>query len=264
MLKVKRPPLSPVLQKRLSKYQRQIDVEGKKVAIIWKNFRDADGKQDQKQQPSVVTVLRDEMFHGKCAYCEKIEAKEIEHYISKSFNTTQTFQWDNLLWSCDTCNKKKPDVPFIIEGQTQLLNPYLDDPICYFATNLKTGWLDVKAGLSPANAHRASYTIELLNLNLRDALLNERAKNISQFFHLLAELFETNADHQNSLGYTVSERFIKLLNAKTPFLGPIRQILYSKPEIHHELLLAIPELEPILATWALPPDDCSKLEESHV
>ena len=42
-----------------------------------------------------------------CMYCERSEAKEIEHRRPKSLYPRQTFDWDNMLYVCGPCNRNK-------------------------------------------------------------------------------------------------------------------------------------------------------------
>ncbi len=65
------------------------------------------------------------------------------------------------------------------------------------------------------------------------------------------------------IGYTVRQRLLDLLAASEPYLAPVRQVLYAEPDYAHlrrELLAQIPELEPILAERALPPEEMMKDE----
>jgi len=51
-----------------------------------------------------------EIYHLKCAYCEKklLDApKHIEHYRPKNIYYWLAYSWDNLLLSCGSCNSAK-------------------------------------------------------------------------------------------------------------------------------------------------------------
>jgi len=77
----------------------------------------------------------------------------------------------------------------------------------------------------------------------------------------LKVLRELGPEYEAPEGYTVRQRFLEFLDPTEPYLAPIRQILYTQPDLHKELIEMLPELTPILASWALPPDDCADLEE---
>ncbi len=72
-----------------------------------------------------------EMFCGKCAYCEsKITAATygaIEHFFPKSSHIDLTFEWQNLLLSCDRCNDpshKGTKFPLDDQGNPLLIDPF--------------------------------------------------------------------------------------------------------------------------------------------
>jgi uncharacterized protein (TIGR02646 family) len=81
------------------------------------------------KHPEVKSALV-QLFHGKCAYCEsKITAVtygQIEHFYPKSLYPKQTFDWQNLLLSCDICNDKGHKgerFPLDDQGQPLLIDP---------------------------------------------------------------------------------------------------------------------------------------------
>lgn len=71
-----------------------------------------------------------EMFYGKCAYCESkitvVTYGAIEHFFPKSLYPDLTFEWTNLLLSCDICNNSRhKGTKFPLDSQG---NPLLIDP----------------------------------------------------------------------------------------------------------------------------------------
>jgi len=70
------------------------------------------------------------MFHGKCAYCESlitvVTYGAIEHFYPKAHYVDKTFEWSNLLLSCDKCNDvehKGNRFPLDDDGQPMLIDP---------------------------------------------------------------------------------------------------------------------------------------------
>ena len=70
------------------------------------------------------------MFHGKCAYCESlitvVTYGAIEHFYPKAHYVDKTFEWKNLLLSCDKCNdaEHKGDRFLLSDnGHPMLLDP---------------------------------------------------------------------------------------------------------------------------------------------
>lgn len=121
-------------------------------------------------KPYVKTALI-EMFHHKCAYCEtkhESAALHIEHYRPKKKYPRYTFEWQNLLLACITCNTVYKGEQFPLqeadENNPLLLNPCEDDPAqhLYFE----------QARLVPLS-ERGQQTRDLLDLN-RDELFDRR------------------------------------------------------------------------------------------
>lgn len=94
------------------------------------------------------------MFHGKCAYCESqitvVTYGHIEHFYPKGDPNyvDKTFQWDNLLLSCDICNNpghKGTNFPLDANGNPLLIDP--TDGVTDPTVHLKFSW-DPRAGLA--------------------------------------------------------------------------------------------------------------------
>lgn len=87
--------------------------------------------------------------HRKCAYCEcrvTEEYNDVEHYRPKEHYYWLGHQWDNLLYSCNLCNRsfKKAAFPLVDENKRALspadniqdeepliINPVTDDPLVH-------------------------------------------------------------------------------------------------------------------------------------
>ncbi len=84
--------------------------------------------------------------YDKCAYCEcpiTIQYNDVEHFRPKKFYYWLGYDWHNLLYSCDLCNRtyKKQKFPLIDESKRDLenkditretpliINPYEVDPL---------------------------------------------------------------------------------------------------------------------------------------
>ncbi len=74
--------------------------------ILSKRYID---KKNLYRTKSILDKLN-EIYHKKCAYCEQSlldSQKHIEHYRPKKRYFWLTYSWDNLLLSCERCNKSK-------------------------------------------------------------------------------------------------------------------------------------------------------------
>ena len=150
----------------------------------------------------LIKTALEEMFHGKCAYCESkyqaVQPMDVEHWRPKSVYWFLAAEWTNLYPSCIDCNRQRehkvslPDgtEKTVVQGkmdrfplmnnaavavdragidleEPELLNPCNDEPEDYFEYT-KEGVIRAKSG-----ANRAETSIEVYALN-RMGLVNER------------------------------------------------------------------------------------------
>ena len=111
-----------------------------------------------------------EQLQGRrCAYCEGDLDKlgqHIEHFVQKGRRSEVTFLWSNLFWACDQADrcgrykdKCKPGY-----NDRDLIKPDEDDPD-HFLHFISDGSIRPRAGLSPADYHRAKETLRVFKLD---------------------------------------------------------------------------------------------------
>ena len=80
------------------------------------------------RDPQIKQRIKDET-HDKCIYCESkvthVYPGDVEHIIPKSKKPELIFEWSNLTFACQECNRNKSDY---YEPSLQLINPYSDEP----------------------------------------------------------------------------------------------------------------------------------------
>ncbi len=133
------------------------------IERAWKAFRKTVARQR-------VDEALDAFSFGKCAYCEQVDARDIEHFRPRSAHPSRMFVWKNLLRSCSVCNNAKHDqFPLDAAGRRLVIEPCEDDPLDYFVWDLRTG----ATGLNPHPDRfpRAATTRDLLRL---DRIKDER------------------------------------------------------------------------------------------
>lgn len=162
---------------------------------------------DEKNLYKVGSVQKklNEIYHLKCAYCEKnlLDApKHIEHYRPKDIYYWLAYSWDNLLLSCGSCNSskgtkfqtKKTIVTYTnesFEDIHNLGNSYdaIEEPMV--VNPEKEDILDKlvfdKEGNVSSSDDRVIYTInEVCNLN-RNELTQKRVKILNDFINKINE-----------------------------------------------------------------------------
>ncbi len=159
------------------------------------------------------------MFSGRCAYCESaigaVASPHIEHFRPKQRYLSLTFEWENLLLSCPTCNdqghkgtkfpKKYQDGPLIdpsIENPSTHLE-FIYDPINALAT-------------VGAKTNRGETTINIFSLNKRPDLLKARSDLIRKL--LLLKLY----DGQNP---EITALLAEVRNGDSQYLAWVRKYI---------------------------------------
>lgn len=158
---------------------------------------------DEKNLYKVDSVQKKliEIYHLKCAYCEKnlLDApKHIEHYRPKDIYYWLAYSWDNLLFSCGSCNSSK-GTKFQIKKTIVTYDNELFENIHNLGTSYdvieepmiinpeKEDILDKlvfdKEGNISSLDDRVIYTInEVCNLN-RNELVQKRVKILNDFIN---------------------------------------------------------------------------------
>ncbi|GAB3950076.1 hypothetical protein GCM10028805_27340 [Spirosoma harenae] len=130
-----------------------------------------------------------------CNYCENNEATDVEHIYPKSYFPGRAFQWENYLLACKTCNSghkldkfavfspigSNTSIELVRDTQpitddSVMIDPRIEDPLQFFWLDIenRTFVLDPKINLNTRDKSRAEYTLKLLGLNNRDALVTAR------------------------------------------------------------------------------------------
>ncbi|MDQ2732295.1 MAG: hypothetical protein M3Y56_11595 [Armatimonadota bacterium] len=269
MIKVQRASLDEDHQTEIDLQQLALDGDNPSPTA-WEDFRNS------PLYPGLKTALNN-VFHDKCGYCEAPRATLVDHYWPRAPHPqnqnrggpAKMFVWDNLVLACPDCNGfecKAARMEWDNAGNPLLLNPCLDEPICYLTFTWKegpkftVGWMEPRQDITSNSHTRAEYTIRRLKLNTRENLPRGRARALLDFLAWTEFLIVLGPDREAPSGYTVRQRLTDLLSAKEPYLSGIRQILYQEPEyvgLYAAIIDQAPELKEILDEWALPPDDCS-------
>lgn len=206
-----------------------------------------------------------EMCSGnrRCVYCEDSFADEIEHMRPKDLYPEQAYVWSNYVLACGPCNGPKnnrfavlANPPALIDvtrkhnapivqptpGRHALIDPRVENPIDYL-------WLDFRTWRYVPNSDdktserwiRADYTIDVLRLNKREALVRGRKSAFSGFNSRLITWIEKRgqwspAEKQEFLDDFRAERYrgvwerMKQYRNQVPILHDIAQLIQEAPE----------------------------------
>lgn len=221
MIPIRRLPIAPATRRVLAKRQAsaaRLAAGTRQIQQRWGYFLRPGANATALAD---IRARLDEMFHGKCCYCEKIIAKDIEHFYPKTHHPGRMFAWDNMLRACKDCNFEKhdadPDVPLDATGQRSLLDPTRDRPEDYFEWDLLTGlpvYRDADGGV-----HRGRRTIAVCDLD-NQKFNDQRRKRAGQFLYLVAR-----ARRETPVEPSTARLLEDMLEPGEPWLGVIRQIV---------------------------------------
>ncbi len=215
MIKLPSNQVSIEAQRHLGSKQQEIDnrigfVEKvQKAKSLWDN---KNGSQIGKKIFAEIKQELSAMCPGVrlCAYCEQNEASDIEHVFPKKHYPEKTFDWENYLLACRHCNtdyKADRSKVFNPSGSTNVhelhsgsaisvappnddalfINQRKEDPLDYLELDL-VNRLFIFTEKHPSGTReyeRANYTKELLELNVRDTLVEGRKLAARFYLHRL-------------------------------------------------------------------------------
>ena len=246
MIRVRWPSAQDALDTRTQAYlDRKSAVACKlpprdvRVGKAWKAFLST-------QSRDKVAEALDSYTTAKCAYCEQVAAKDIEHFWPKTLYPARMFDWQNFLRSCKNCNNAKRDhFPIDGQGNNLLLDPCKDDPLYHFVGDGRTGAAGVVP--DPARAKRGVTTIDLFQLN-QEPIREERRQKLLVVLYLLARV-----DREDPIEPDTREQLREELLPHRPWLGIIRQLL-TRPEDKYRSLVEralakLPEIRGWVADW---------------
>lgn len=141
---------------------------------------------------------------GLCAYCQiRLDSDigcHIEHIWPKHAHPATTFQWSNLVLSCTDSHEIGPtrQTGGVSCGHSEnkrkwpaydqrFISPTEPDCERYFEYRASDGNVRPANGLSTADTARASYTIDLLNLNCM-RLCRQRKDMLEEGYRIISEL----------------------------------------------------------------------------
>lgn len=209
MMRLIEKDLTTVESAVLSALQNRVNAETdftkriQKAESLWQTKGGEKGKNAFK---TIKNMLIDMCVGVKiCNYCEKNEANDIEHILAKSFFPELAFIWENYLLACKQCNSgHKLAKCFVLDvhgnlhdtvaGQEPIhktvafINPRLEDPTHFLWLNLYTGKFEIHEDLSLKDANKADKTLEILELNQRDTLIEGRKAAARDFYDKMDKL----------------------------------------------------------------------------
>lgn len=254
MIKLLRPPakrvLSPKVREALvehHRWARRRQPRSKQLATKWSNFR--------SQKRGRFAGAGEELFealkgwsHNKCAYCEQVAPRTIDHRYPKIDYPKKMFRWRNLFPCCSTCQERRDALTLDAQGRPLILDPCEDEPLDYLRYDDLTG-ATLSNPTSPKK-ERADETRKAFSLHLYDG---ERGRKLANVRYLLSNLINEDPIRDETRALLKDH-----LSPKGPWLGILRAMILT-PEKESDRALwdaavaKLPELRAWVAPWLSPP-----------
>lgn len=142
----------------------------------------------------------------RCMYCLDSHGSDIEHFWPKAGFPEKMYQWPNLLLCCTECGRFKGDTFPLSNGKPLLIDPTSEQPWDYLDFDPVTG--NIMARFDPranGKSPKGSKTVEVLQLNRREALANGYKKTFRRIKAEIEKLFSETAPDPNQFKKAILE-----------------------------------------------------------
>ena len=189
-----RPAARPSLPTRPRDWlRRQANVLVADPAIDVKT-RWRDRRQTMNRNGVVEALRKMAGWRARCMFCGDSEGCDIEHYRPKSVASfrTNVFDWTNLLWLCQPCNRRKGNrFPLSLGQAALLLDPASDRTWDYFDFVPFTGYLVARVDLTADRRSRADATLQEELTRLNDQIVLEERRRAGRHLRRATERYLT-------------------------------------------------------------------------
>lgn len=258
MIQVQRPTLSKAESKTLSDWQSDIDShashETRRVyaQTLWERNR------RRKAFESIEQAIQKTCFGaGRCVYCEDSGAHQVEHIRPKHHYPRQTFDPRNLTYACGWCNGPKLDrwkyfhpstsaevlaqdaIEPPVLARDVMIHPVDDDPLSLLWLDLETFYFVPNIDESSRDFARASWTIEVLHLNDRDAVVTARGSAYNCYVECLSGYIASKQREEGPSALVRRREHIQRMSHQTVWAEMKRQ--NARREDLRPLFTAAPE-----------------------
>jgi uncharacterized protein (TIGR02646 family) len=236
MIQLPKVTISKDVLDKLEEYQTEIDREDDfdVRAKMAKDFFSSKNVIGNKTFDAVKIAL-DEMCSGarRCVYCEDSLGCEVEHIRPKSFYPESCFNWNNYVYACGLCNKRKSNKFAVFDGTSHkvlkitknnldsknkgddvMINPRKENPMYYCRLDLKDKACRfvIPQTLEKRDKAKAEYTFfTMLNLNdvpyekIRQARENAYSNYFFRFSYYAKHKTELSQDRIEKIIYELKK-----------------------------------------------------------
>ena len=220
----KRPSPSKPLARKLAEKSEEISRSTDRTAGAQRIYESSRKTKWFAEVPRLLGTMAGQ--GERCMLCSGSESSDVEHFWPKAVYPEKAMSWDNFLWACTPCNRRKGDrFPLDDQGEPLLLNP-VEDPVWEHFYIDQFGNLSAKWDVS-ANAldRRALETVETVGLD-RQILQEGRLSRL----HDLIEKVEDTLDRLGRGSLTVASAKARVLRwRRQPFHPDVADYFLNGP-----------------------------------
>lgn len=194
MRRIRRETLPKRAAGYLDRKQREVD-QGGQPREKWKNARQT------KTMGLVARVLaRMSGRRARCMFCGDSRGMDIDHFWPVVPYKNRTFLWENLLWVCTECNRKKGNRFDLDEaGRPLLIDPTAEDPWDFLFFDTHTGIIKAKCdpatgAFSPKGTHTTDSGILPMNIEAVTEGRQRTARNLRRAVDTFLDTAPTHLD----------------------------------------------------------------------
>ena len=122
MIRLEKGPKPSILAEHEQKWTEDF------LAVLNRGEKASDTVRFRYRHRDIKQAIRDESF-DKCIYCESkfshVSPGQMDHILPVSRRADLAFNWDNLGYVCEECNRSKHDY---FDPAEPLINPFTDEP----------------------------------------------------------------------------------------------------------------------------------------
>jgi hypothetical protein len=134
----------------------------------------------------------------RCFYCSDSLGADVEQFVPIAVDFNSTFRWNNLLWICTNCNRKKGDRSPFEAGARILIDPTLDDPWRHMTLATPTGILAPRFLGPTVTDRRGEFTLSVLDTLNREPLAEGRARAMRRLRQAVRAVVDSSGEDSTS------------------------------------------------------------------
>lgn len=117
---------------------------------------------------------------NRCAYCDDSRGADVDHFTPIAYDYKRTFLWENHLWSCPECNRRKATRFPVESGQPTLVDPVREDWWRFLSLDTASGVMAPAFSPAGEESKRGRDTLDVFSALTFEAVIEGRHRAITE------------------------------------------------------------------------------------